>query len=153
MERPSANLATALTAVGTDDTGDDDEYPPSAQARFAAVDECLNRVRARAEETGEALLDRLYSAALRTLRASGRRGPTCLRYRAVRPSWSGVHPARPLSLSEQPSPAGPHRPHRAGVPHLGWAPAVHTDYLPHALITGFESRGPRVAGVRPEPAA
>jgi hypothetical protein len=25
-------------------------------------------------------------------------------------------------------------------------PAVRTDYLPHALITGFETRGPRVAG-------
>ncbi|MFJ3960920.1 Imm49 family immunity protein [Streptomyces sp. NPDC090036] len=29
---------------------------------------------------------------------------------------------------------------------LGWAPAVRTDCLPHALITGFETRGPRVAG-------
>ncbi|MCO6716948.1 hypothetical protein KQH23_31465, partial [Streptomyces sp. CHB19.2] len=29
---------------------------------------------------------------------------------------------------------------------LGWTPAVRTDYLPHALVTGFETRGPRVAG-------
>ncbi|SNB87597.1 Immunity protein 49 [Streptomyces sp. PgraA7] len=29
---------------------------------------------------------------------------------------------------------------------LGWAPAVHTEYLPHALVTGFEARGPRVEG-------
>ncbi|MFD4907548.1 immunity 49 family protein [Kitasatospora purpeofusca] len=26
----------------------------------------------------------------------------------------------------------------------GWAPAVDTDYLPHALVTGFETAGPRV---------
>ncbi|WP_399059217.1 Imm49 family immunity protein [Streptomyces sp. BB1-1-1] len=66
---PVGELATALTAVVLDDTGDDDEYPPSAQARLAAVDESLDRVRARTEETGEPLLDRPYSAALRTLRA------------------------------------------------------------------------------------
>ncbi|WP_346766456.1 Imm49 family immunity protein [Streptomyces sp. A1547] len=29
---------------------------------------------------------------------------------------------------------------------LGWAPALQTDYLPHALVTGFETRGPRVGG-------
>ncbi|MFF7585923.1 Imm49 family immunity protein [Kitasatospora purpeofusca] len=26
----------------------------------------------------------------------------------------------------------------------GWVPAVETDYLPHALVTGFETAGPRV---------
>ncbi|MFD7414007.1 Imm49 family immunity protein [Kitasatospora purpeofusca] len=26
----------------------------------------------------------------------------------------------------------------------GWVPAVDTDYLPHALVTGFETAGPRV---------
>ncbi|MFD0274072.1 immunity 49 family protein [Kitasatospora sp. NPDC127111] len=29
----------------------------------------------------------------------------------------------------------------------GWTPAVDTDYLPHALVTGFETPGPRVLGL------
>ncbi|MFC5667215.1 immunity 49 family protein [Kitasatospora misakiensis] len=29
----------------------------------------------------------------------------------------------------------------------GWTPAVDTDYLPHALVTGFETPGPRVHGL------
>ncbi|MFE0868389.1 Imm49 family immunity protein [Streptomyces rochei] len=66
---PVGELATGLTAVVLDDTGDDEEYPPSAQARLAAVDAALDRIRVRAEETGEPLLDRPHSAALRTLRA------------------------------------------------------------------------------------
>ncbi|MEV6978056.1 Imm49 family immunity protein [Kitasatospora sp. NPDC093806] len=37
----------------------------------------------------------------------------------------------------------------------GWSPAVETDYLPHALVTGFETPGPRVHGLgrRPRPDA
>lgn len=143
---PVGELATGLTAVVLDDTGDDDEYPPSAQARLAAVDECLNRVRARAEEIGEPLLDRPYSAALRTLRALAAEdqhafdtalsdllvGESTLHGPAASPS--SLLPLVPIALAA------------LAYRTLGWAPAVHTDYLPHTLITGFESRGPRVAG-------
>lgn len=66
---PSGELATALMAVVLDDTGDDEEYPPSTRAKLAAVDAALDRIRSRAEETGEPLLDRPDSAALHALRA------------------------------------------------------------------------------------
>ncbi|MFD8781732.1 immunity 49 family protein [Kitasatospora sp. NPDC059599] len=33
----------------------------------------------------------------------------------------------------------------------GWTPAVDTDYLPHALVTGFETPGPRVHGLGRDP--
>ncbi|MDX3314933.1 Imm49 family immunity protein [Streptomyces sp. NPDC054884] len=143
---PAGELATGLTAVVLDDTGDDEEYPPSAQAKLNAVDAASDRVRARAAETGEPLQDRPDSAALHALRAlvaedrdafdtaladlltrhAARHGATA--------SPSTLLPLVPLALA-----ALAHR-------TAGWAPAVHTDYLPHALVTGFATLGPRVAG-------
>ncbi|MFJ3514020.1 immunity 49 family protein [Streptomyces sp. NPDC090131] len=143
---PTGELATGLTAVVLDYTGDDEEYPPSAQAKIAAVDAALDRIRTHAAETGEPLLDRPNSLALRTLRAlaaedgqafdagladllaghAARQGPAA--------STSSLLPLVPIALAA------------LAYRTLGWAPAVRTDYLPHALITGFETRGPRVAG-------
>ncbi|MER6196033.1 immunity 49 family protein [Streptomyces sp. NPDC001586] len=143
---PLGELATGLTAVALDDAGDG-EYPPSAQARLRAVDAALDRIRARAAETGEPLLDRPDSMALRTLRAlaaedreafdaaladlltrhAALQGPTA--------SPSTLLPLVPIALAA------------LAYRTLGWAPAVHTDYLPHALVTGFETRGPRVGGL------
>ncbi|MFE7516310.1 Imm49 family immunity protein [Streptomyces sp. NPDC057540] len=142
---PGGELATGLTAVVLDDAGDG-EYPPSARARLAALDAALDRIRARAEQTGDPLLDRPDSLALCTLRAlatedreafdaaladlltrhAAQHGPT------ARPST--LLPLVPLALAA------------LAYRTLGWAPAVDTDYLPHALVTGFETRGPRVAG-------
>ncbi|MCX4808669.1 immunity 49 family protein [Streptomyces sp. NBC_01214] len=142
---PLGELATGLTAVVLDDAGDG-EYPPSAQAKLRAVDAALDRIRARAAETGEPLLDRPDSMALRTLRALAAEdreafnaaladlltrhatlhGPTA--------SPSTLLPLVPISLAA------------VAYRTLGWAPSVHTDYLPHALVTGFETRGPRVGG-------
>lgn len=143
---PAGELATALTAVVLDDTGDDEDYPPSAQAKLAAVDAALDRLRIRAEETGEALLDRPDSAALRTLRALAAEdretfdaalADLLIRHRSLHgPSASprSLLPLVPIALAA------------LAYRKMGWAPTVHTDYLPHALVTGFESRGPRVAG-------
>ncbi|MFG3532335.1 immunity 49 family protein [Streptomyces sp. NPDC047917] len=142
---PVGELATGLMAVVLDDTGDDEEYPPSAQAKLAAVDAALDRIRTRAEETGAPLLDRPDSMALRTLRALAAEdreafdtaladllaGHAALHGSAASPGT--LLPLVPIALA-----ALAHR-------TLGWAPAVRTGYLPHALITGFESRGPRVA--------
>ncbi|MEL5956638.1 Imm49 family immunity protein [Streptomyces sp. CLV115] len=142
---PVGELATGLMAVVLDDTGDDEEYPPSAQAKLAAVDAALDRIRTRAEETGVPLLDRPDSVALRTLRALAAEDreafDTALADLLARHSTlhgsaaspSTLLPLVPLAL--------------AALAHqtLGWTPAVRTGYLPHALITGFESRGPRVA--------
>ncbi|MFJ9669143.1 immunity 49 family protein [Streptomyces sp. NPDC101219] len=143
---PAGELATGLMAVVLDDTGDDEEYPPSAQAKLTAVDAALNRIRIRAEESGEPLLDRPDSTALRTLRAlaaedresfhaaltdllaghAALHGPTA--------SPSSLLPLVPIALAA------------LAYRTTGWAPAVHTGYLPQALVTGFESRGPRVSG-------
>ncbi|WP_408058139.1 immunity 49 family protein [Streptomyces clavifer] len=143
---PVGELATGLTAVALDDAGDG-EYPPSAQAKLAALDAALDRVRTRATETGEPLLDRPDGLALQTLRAlaaGDREGfdaalaEVLVRHSALHgqaASPSSLLPLVPLALAA------------IAYRTLGWAPAVHTDYLPHALVTGFETRGPRVGGL------
>ncbi|MFB6813352.1 Imm49 family immunity protein [Streptomyces sp. NPDC056347] len=143
---PGGELATGLMAVVLDDTGDEEEYPPSARARLAAVDAALDRVRTRAQETGEPLQERPDGVALRTLRAlaaEDREGfdaglaDLLLGLRALRgpsaPARS-LLPLVPIALAA------------LAYRTLGWVPAVRTDYLPHALVTGFASPGPRVAG-------
>ncbi len=143
---PAGELATGLMAVVLDDTGDDEEYPPSAQAKVAAVDAALDRIRVRAEETGEPLLDRTHSTALRTLRAltAEDRDAFDAALSDLLVSQSTLHgpSASPSSLL----PPVPIALAALAYRTLGWTPAVRTDYLPHALVTGFESRGPRVAG-------
>ncbi|MFD3806922.1 Imm49 family immunity protein [Streptomyces sp. NPDC058611] len=129
-----------------DDTGDDEEYPPSARAKLAAVDAALDRVRARAAETGRPLLDRPDSAALHALRAlvvedreafEGGLAGLLAGHAALQgpaASASTLLPLVPIALAA------------LAYRTLGWAPAVRTGYLPHALVTDFETRGPRVAG-------
>ncbi|MGW1848456.1 immunity 49 family protein [Streptomyces sp. NPDC001966] len=143
---PVGELATGLTAVVLDDTGDDEEYPPSAQAKIAAIDAALDRIRTRAGQTGEPLLDRPDSVALRTLRALAAEdreafdaaladllaGHATLHGPSTSPS--SLLPLVPIALAA------------LAYRTLGWVPAARTDYLPHALITGFEARGPRVSG-------
>ncbi|WP_107393254.1 immunity 49 family protein [Streptomyces agglomeratus] len=143
---PAGELVTGLMAVVLDDTGDDEEYPPSAQAKLAAIDAALDRIRTRAAETGESLLERPDSAALRALRAlvvedreafDAALADLLARHAALQgpaASPSTLLPLVPIALAA------------LGYRTLGWAPAVRTDYLPHALITGFETRGPRVGG-------
>ncbi|MGW7825252.1 immunity 49 family protein [Streptomyces puniciscabiei] len=143
---PSGELATGLTAVVLDDTGDDEEYPPSAQAKLAAVDAALDRVRTRAQETGEPLLDRPDSAALLTLRAliceDREAFDAALADLLARHSALHGRSACPRTLL----PLVPIALAALAYRTLGWAPAVRSDYLPHALITGFETPGPRVGG-------
>ncbi|WP_238442000.1 immunity 49 family protein [Streptomyces pratensis] len=143
---PAGELATGLMAVVLDDTGDDEEYPPSAQARLAAIDAATDRIRARAAETGKPLLDQPDSMALHTLRAlaAGDREAfeaalTDLLVRHTTLHGPAASPSTLLPLVPMALAALAYR-------TLGWEPAVRTDYLPHALVTGFESRGPRVAG-------
>lgn len=144
---PVGELATGLMALVLDDTGDDDaEYPPSAQAKLAAVDAALNRVRARAAETGAPRLDGSDSAALPAVRAlaAGDRDA----FDTALADLLGRHAAVPGPATAPRSllPLVPLALAALAYRTLGWAPAVTTDYLPHALVTGFEARGPRVAG-------
>ncbi|MFJ2608357.1 Imm49 family immunity protein [Streptomyces sp. NPDC087425] len=143
---PVGELATGLMAVVLDDTGNDEEYPPSTQAKLTAVDAALHRIRAHAQETGEPLLDRPDSAALLALRAltaedreafDAALAGLLTKYTALHgpsASPSTLLPLVPIALAA------------LAYRSQGWAPAVLTDYLPHALITGFETRGPRVGG-------
>ncbi|MEU2390436.1 Imm49 family immunity protein [Streptomyces sp. NPDC007369] len=143
---PTGELATALMAVVLDDTGNDEEYPPSARAKLAAVDAALDRIRIRAQETGEPLGDRPDSAALRTLRALAAEDRAAfdaaladllVRHSTLQGRSASVRsllPLVPIALAA------------LAYRTLGWSPAVRTDYLPHALVTGFETRGLRVGG-------
>ncbi|MCX5195684.1 immunity 49 family protein [Streptomyces sp. NBC_00249] len=143
---PVGELATGLTAAVLDDTGDDEEYPPSAQAKLAAIDAALDRIRTRAGETGEPFLDRPDSVALRTLHAVAAEDreafDAALADLLVMHTTLQGHSASPSTLL----PLVPIALAALAYRTLGWVPAVRSDYLPHALITGFESRGPRVAG-------
>lgn len=144
---PVGELVTGLTAVVLDDTGNEDEYPPSTQHKLAAVDAALERVRARAAETGRPLLDQPDSVALHALRtlvvedrdafdtalAGLLTGHAARQSPAASPST--LLPLVPLALAA------------LAYRTLGWTPAVASDYLPHALVTGFETRGPRVGGL------
>ncbi|MFD7866657.1 immunity 49 family protein [Streptomyces sp. NPDC057682] len=142
---PAGELATGLMAVVLDDAGEDGEYPLTEAARTAAVDAALDRLRAGAEETGRPLLDRPDSLALRALRALAAEDRT-----AFDAALAGVLTAHGALYGRSASP-------RTLLPLVplalaalayrrhGWAPAVRTDYLPHALVTGFETPGPRVA--------
>ncbi|MFD7094483.1 Imm49 family immunity protein, partial [Streptomyces xanthophaeus] len=143
---PAGELATGLTALALDDAGDG-AYPPGRQAKLAAVDAALDRIGTRAAETGAPLLDQPNGLALRTLRAlvaEDRPGfdaalaELLVRHGALHgpaDSPSSLLPLVPIALAA------------IAYRTLGWAPAVRTDYLPHALVTGFETRGPRVAGL------
>ncbi|MFE7776240.1 Imm49 family immunity protein [Streptomyces sp. NPDC057445] len=143
---PAGELVTGFMAQVLDDTGNDQDHPPNAQAKLAAIDAALARIRSRAEETGEGLLDRPDSVALRTLRALSAEdreafdsglAALLLPHTTVHgatASPSSLLPLLPLGLAA------------LAYRTLGWAPALHTDYLPHALVTGFETRGPRVGG-------
>ncbi|WP_434403103.1 Imm49 family immunity protein [Streptomyces sp. NBC_01353] len=143
---PLGELATGLTAVVLDDAGGG-EYPPSTKAKLAAVDAAVDRIRTRAAETGELLLDEPNGLALRTLRALAAedRQSFDAALAELLVSHSAVHgpAASPSSLL----PLVPLALAAIAYRTLGWAPTVHTDYLPHALVTGFETRGPRVAGL------
>ncbi|MER6388543.1 Imm49 family immunity protein [Streptomyces sp. NPDC001523] len=144
---PAGELVTGFMAEVLDDTGDDGDYPPSPRAKLAAIDAALARIGSRARESGERLLDRPDSVALRTLRAvaaedregfdSGLAALLLVHSTVNSPaaSPSSLLPLLPLGLAA------------LAYRTRGWMPALHTDYLPHALITNFEARGPRVKGL------
>ncbi|MQS12833.1 hypothetical protein F7Q99_11145 [Streptomyces kaniharaensis] len=114
---------------------DDESYPPSAQQKLAAVEAALDRI-------GAERLEHRYTVALRTLRAlmaedreAFDAGLTALLLAHREASGSrpdSLLPLLPLALAA------------LAYRGLGWAPAVDTGYLPRALVTGFETAGPRV---------
>ncbi|MFJ2866521.1 Imm49 family immunity protein [Kitasatospora sp. NPDC087314] len=113
-----------------------DENAPDAETaeqRLAAIDAALARIEDRDSDATQAL------HTLRALAAEDREafdsGMLALLDRADGTRPRSLLPLLPLALA-----ALAHRAH-------GWLPAVDTDYLPHALVTGFAGPGARVGGL------
>ncbi|MEU6232103.1 Imm49 family immunity protein [Kitasatospora sp. NPDC047058] len=98
----------------------EEEGPAAASASAGEPQPGLRALRALTDADREA-----FDAALLALLQEGPHGT----------GPAGLLPLVPIALA-----ALAYRTH-------GWAPAVETDYLPHALVTGFETPGPRVAGL------
>ncbi|MGI5196991.1 Imm49 family immunity protein [Streptomyces sp. CA-288835] len=143
--RPDAELINGFMAYVLGDTGDDDaNHPTSREEKLAAINAALARIWLLDAEVTEELLDRPHTTALYALRALtvgdqeafGTAVVSLLLPHATLPgpgaSPSTLLPLLPLALT-----ALAHR-------REGWPLPVDTDYLPHALITGFETAPPRV---------
>ncbi|MFF2407220.1 Imm49 family immunity protein [Streptomyces sp. NPDC058092] len=144
--RPAVELINGFMAYVIGDTGDDDaNFPPSREEKLAALDAAIARVRALDDEIGAGLLDHPQSTALHALRAltTGRQEAFRdeLARLLLRPSavpGPGATPRSLLPLLPLALAALAHR-------REGWPPSIDTGYLPRALVTGFETAGPRVA--------
>ncbi|MFC4471526.1 Imm49 family immunity protein [Streptomyces xiangluensis] len=142
---PDAELINGFMAYVLGDTGDDDaNHPPSREEKLAAINAALARIWLLDAEVTEELLDRPHTTALYALRALtvgdqeafGTAVVSLLLPHAALPgqgaSPSTLLPLLPLALT-----ALAHR-------REGWPLPVDTDYLPRALVTGFETAPPRV---------
>jgi hypothetical protein len=143
--RPETELINGFLAYVIGDTGDDDaSCPPSREEKLAAIDAALARIRALEAETGEELAGRPHSVGLHALRAltSGDQeafGTAVVRLLLPLADLPGPG-ARPGSLL----PLLPLALAALAYRREGWPCPVDTGYLPHALVTGFETAPPRV---------
>ncbi|MDP9845583.1 immunity 49 family protein [Streptosporangium lutulentum] len=142
--RPAVELVNGLMAYVNGVTGDDADHPPSRERKLAALDAALARIRTLDDEIGESLLDHPRSTALHALRALTAGDPEAFRtglatlllpYSAL--PGPGATPRTLLPLLPLALAALAYR-------REGWQPPIDTGYLPRALVTGFESAGPRV---------
>lgn len=156
--QPSVELIDGFMAYVLGDTGDDGaDHPPTREAKLAAVDAALARVRLPAARTAENLLDHPHAVALRALRALTVGDEQSFGTAVVElllPLASTPGPgARPRTLL----PLLPLALTALAYRREGWQPPADTDYLPRALVTGFETAGPRVGaygrGRRPDAVA
>ncbi|MEU5954507.1 Imm49 family immunity protein [Streptomyces sp. NPDC047525] len=143
--RPAVELINGLMAYVMGDTGDDDaSYPPSKEEKLAALDAALARIKDLDRELDAGLIDKPESTALRGLRALAAHAQeefaaalTTLLTRHSSVSARSTQPDTLLPLLPLTLAALAYR-------REGWQVPVETDYLPHALVTGFETPGPRV---------
>jgi hypothetical protein len=142
---PDVELINGFMAYVIGDTGDDDaSHPPSREEKLAALDAALTRIRALEAETAEELAFHPQSLALQALRALtagdreefGRAVAGLLLPLTDNPT-PGARPASLLPLLPLALTALAYR-------REGWPAPVDTGYLPHALVTGFETAPPRV---------
>lgn len=145
---PTAELINGLMAYVLGDMGDDDaDYPPSTEQKLAAIDAALARVHASADETGQSRPVRGDFTALLAVRAlaAGDRArfeetltTLLLQHRETSQGVGQpglLLPLLPLALAA------------LACRREGWLPAVDTDYLPYALVTGFVA--PELSGSVP----
>ncbi|MDX2824794.1 immunity 49 family protein [Streptomyces ipomoeae] len=145
--RPPVELINGFMAYVIGDTGDDDaNHPPSRTEKLTALDTAVARIRTLDHMTGGAqgLLSHPHTTALHALRAL-----TACDQAAFRTHLAELlHPYSTLSgPSARPSsllPLVPLALTALAYRQEGWEPPIDTDYLPHALVNGFESPGPRV---------
>nr|WP_308802036.1 Imm49 family immunity protein [Streptomyces polyasparticus] len=143
--QPAVELINGLMAYVLGDTGDEmQSSSPSRQERLAAIEAALGRISEQERAGGEGLTQRPQSVALRALRAlaAGEQAVfaeelgvlvTAHHDAAVRGErLEGLLPLLPLTLAA------------LAYRREGWPVPVETDYLPHALVSGFETPGPRV---------
>lgn len=143
--RPDAELINGFMAYVIGDTGDDEaNYPPSREEKLAAIDAAIVRIQALEAETGEDLVDHPHGLGLQALRALTAGDPEAFGSAVVRlllPLADTPGPgARPGSLL----PLLPLALTALAYRREGWPPPVDSGYLPHALVTGFETPPPRV---------
>ncbi|MBB4792055.1 immunity 49 family protein [Streptomyces nodosus] len=155
--QPAVELAGGFMAYVIGDTGDDDAgYPPSREEKLAALDAALTRIRYRDDGTAAVLHDP-RTVALQALRALTTGDEKAFRTAVVKLllpyaalNGPGAEPRTLLPLLPLALAALGHR-------REGWQQPVATDYFPRALVTGFESAGPRVGAYgrdrRPEAVA
>ncbi|MEU0070669.1 Imm49 family immunity protein [Streptomyces sp. NPDC006332] len=143
--RPDTELINGFMAYVIGDTGDDEaNYPPSREEKLAAIDAAIARIRALEAETAEDLVDHPHGLGLHALRALTAGDQEAFGSAVVRlllPLADIPGPgARPGSLL----PLLPLALTALAYRREGWQPPVDSGYLPHALVTGFETPPPRV---------
>ncbi|MFF6904427.1 Imm49 family immunity protein [Streptomyces sp. NPDC012389] len=136
-------LVNGLMAYVLGDLGDDDaDYPPSTEQKLAAIDAAVARVHASADKTGQsrpARGDFIGLLAVRALAAGDRaRFEEALTALLLRHREASQGVGRPGSLL----PLLPLALAALACRREGWLPTVDTDYLPHALVTGFAAPEP-----------
>ncbi|MEW2067463.1 Imm49 family immunity protein [Streptomyces sp. NPDC007346] len=139
---PTAELINGLMAYVLGDLGDGDaDYPLSTEQKLAAIDAAVVRVHASADETGRsrpARGDFTALLAVRALAAGNRaRFEEALTALLLRHRETSQGVGQPGSLRGLPLALA-----ALACRREGWLPAVDTDYLPHALVTGFAAPEP-----------
>lgn len=163
--RPDAELVNGFMAYVVGDTGDESAgHPPSREEKLAAIGAAIGRVWVLDDELGEraesgggegkGLAEQPYSVALYALRAlvlGDQEGFWAELARLLTPYSTQSYSAKPggakPGAGTRPGSLIPLLPLAlAALAHRkeGWEPAIDTGYLPRALVTGFESGGPRV---------
>ncbi|WP_246203797.1 immunity 49 family protein [Streptomyces tailanensis] len=151
--RPDVELVNGFMAYVIGDSGGEGDvgasHSASREEKLAAISAAIARVWALDDESGEhgtggGLAEQPYSVALYALRAlvlGDQEGFWAELARLLGPysamSGPGVGPRSLIPLLPLALAALAHR-------REGWEPAIDTGYLPRALVTGFESGGPRV---------